>query len=203
MTMYDFYDNLCEPFGESLDESFETAFSTADDIDLDPSDLAEWMDDKYESGLDLSDDITLDSLPLIDDATVISTDMFENDRHIYTRSKRKRSRSPPRKRLRQLSPERVNKSSKKFQMKPIESTSSSSFVSFIPKDNEYNETMSKMVSEISQATSIDPLEQPSPSTLSSLVGLLTGKRTSLTNGLEYSRTHLRTYMSLMLSNRTL
>lgn len=181
--MKDLCHTLCDPF----EESFENIFRTADDIELDLLNLEQWMDDKYESGLDLSDDITLDSLPLIDDTTVISIDMFENDEINYISSKRERSRSPPRKRLRQLSPERVNKSSKNFQVKPIESTSSSLF----------EETISKIVSEI------DPSEQPSPSTLSSLVGLLTGKRTSLTNGLEHSRKHLRTYMSLMLSNRTL
>ena len=182
--------NLSEPLCDPFEESFENAFGTDSDFGADSFDLTEWMDDKYEPGLDLSEDIT--------SATVVSIDMFDEDQNLFAQTENKRSSSSDRKRPRPVTPERNGKNTKRHQVDRCHSKSLSPFDPSIPEDVEYKQVMSKVASEISKAINIDPSEQPSPSTLSSLVELLSGKRSSLTTGLEHSRKQLRTYMSLML-----
>jgi len=185
--MQDIYEPLCDPF----ESSFENAFDKIDDFDLDESDLAEWLDDKYEPKLDLSEDIALNKIDLIDDSTVINIHMFDNEESTHRQLKRKISSKPhahKRSRKAKVSPKRNIRSSKKYS---------------ISEDNEYKNAMSRIVSELSQVASVESSPPPSASTLSSFVGLLTGKRSSLTVGLEHSRRQLQSYMSLMLSHGTL
>lgn len=183
--MQDIYEPLCNPF----ESSFENAFDKIDDFDLDASDLAEWLDDKYDPKLDL-----------IDDSNAINIHMFDNEESTYRQLKRKTSSKPhvhKKSRKTKVSPKRNIRSSKKYQ------TKGSRFVSSVSHDNEYKNAMNKIASELSQVASVESSPPPSASTLSSFVGLLAGKRSSLTVGLEHSRRQLQSYMSLMLSHSTL
>ena len=183
--MKDFYAPICDP----SEDSFESAFDAIDDFDINTSDLSEWLNDEHGPGLSLSEEPVSKNTALIDDTTVISIDRFDDNESTYTPSKRRRSSpSPPRRRLRQYSPPRNN------------------FIPSVPEDKEYNDAMSKLAasiqrSELSRAASTRSSPQPSPSTLSSFAGLLTGKRTSLTVGLEHSRRQLRTFMSQIIANQ--
>ena len=196
--MQDIYEPLCDPF----ESSFENAFDKIDDFDLDESDLAEWLDDKYEPKLDLSEDIALNKIDLIDDSTVINIHMFDNEESTHRQLKRKISSKPhahKRSRKAKVSPKRNIRSSKKYH----QTMKASRFVSSVSEDNEYKNAMSRIVSELSQVASVESSPPPSASTLSSFVGLLAGKRSSLTVDLEHSRRQLQSYMSLMLSHGTL
>ena len=154
-------------------------------------------------------DIPIDSCTKLveEEATIVSIDMFDDENHTLMQTSRRRpSRSPPRRRSRQLSPQRCSPIT--IRKKDHSQLKSPTFTHSTKADKEYNEALSKLAesmkrSELSRIASSRVAPQPSPSTLSSLAGLLTGKRSSLTAGLEHSRRQLRAYMSLMTANQTL
>ena len=128
--------------------------------------------------------------------------MFDNEESTYRQLKRKISSKPhahKRSRKAKVSPKRNIRSSKKYH----QTTKASRFVSSVSEDNEYKNAMNRIASELSQVASVESSSPPSASTLSSFVGLLAGKRSSLTVDLEHSRRQLQSYMSLMLSHGTL
>merc|ERR1719203_604566 len=140
-----------------------------------------------------------------------------------TSNKRKKSKkSSPNKRSKQLHSKRDKNtsierrasvasnmsvgSSSSLSSSSVPASSSSSSVA----NKEYNDTVNRLYATItstelyqvaSQETNCET--KPAPSTLTSLVDLLTGSRSSLTGGLEQSRRQLRTYMSRMFINGAL
>jgi len=197
--MNDLSQPLCDPFVDPFDHEFE----------LDATDLSEWLDDHYESGLDLSTELDEMSEHLKNDTTKISKDIFNDERSTFTKSKRRRSsQSPSHRRSRQNSPQRKRRNPKKVRQESHEFTKSSHFSSSMSDSREYDEALNKLRasmkrSEMSRVATTQTSPQPASSTLGSLAGLLTGKRTSLTAGLEQSRRQMRAYMSLFLAHQTL
>lgn len=192
-----------------LEDSFENALNEIEHFDVDATDLSEWLNDQYVT-TEMADDLTVDSSDLMDDGTAISETMFDDEEEsVYTETRyRRSSRSPPRRRPRQYSPPRDDRTLHRHRSERTQSVRSSEFAPSLPENKEYKDALSKLAasmkrSELSRIATTRSAPQPSPSTLSGLAGLLAGKRTSLTNGLEQSRRQLRTYMSLMLTNQTL
>merc|ERR1719203_1276095 len=132
-----------------------------------------------------------------------------------TSNKRKKSKkSSPNKRSKQQGFERRASVASNMSVGSSSSSSSSSVPasssSSSVANKEYNDTVNRLYATItstelyqvaSQETNCET--KPAPSTLTSLVDLLTGSRSSLTGGLEQSRRQLRTYMSRMFINGAL
>ena len=200
MTIEDFQTDNLEPF--------EDALNTIDDLDMDADDLAEWLNGQLESGFEELNEPTANDL-LKEPLSNIKKNMFDDERFTLSHSSRRRaSRSPPRRRTRLHSPQRTKRTKEKNRQVHMQATTSSRFIETMPENSEYNEALSKLAesmkrSELSRLASARTSPQPSASTLSSLTGLLSGKRTSLTAGLEHSRRQLRAYMSLMIANQTM
>jgi len=185
-------------------EPVEDALTNMDDLDIDADDLAEWLDGHLDSGFEELDLPTENSFfedgLLVEPLPMMNCDIFEEEKPVFTPSRRRRaSRSPPRRRSRQHSPTRdcqMKQRSRRVQQRTV---TSSPFVENTTK----NTSFSQSYNNVSQITSSQVTSQDSSSTLSSLAGLLSGKRTSLTAGLEQSRKQLHAYMSLMMTNQTL
>jgi len=197
MTIEDFKTDNLEPF--------EDALNTIDDLDMDADDLADWLNGQLESGFEELNQPTANDLikhPLSN----VKENMFDDERVALAQSSRRRaSRSPPRRRSRQKSPRRTKDRNRQEQMQTT--STSSRFIETMPENSEYSEALNKLAvsmkrSELSRIASARSSPQPSASTLSSLTGLLSGRRTSLTAGLEHSRRQLHAYMSLMTANPT-
>ena len=231
--------DICEPI----------PFDNTHDIDIDSSDLAEWLDEplapakleNQESFKEGEEAVEDEELPIFHDTTKwTSDDLNDFDIDIFnfdddvlvdkgqqtmtktksTSNKRKKSKkSSPNKRSKQLHPKRDNNQGFKrhayvasnisvgllssSSSPSVPASSSSSSVA----DKKYDDTVNRLYAtitstELSQVASqeTDSETKPASSTLTSLVDLLTGSRSSLTAGLEHSRTQLRTYMSHMLIN---
>merc|ERR1719203_2126958 len=136
-----------------------------------------------------------------------------------TSNKRKKSKkSSPNKRSKQLHSKRDKNTSIERRASVASNMSVGSSSSSVPASSssssvankEYNDTVNRLYATItstelyqvaSQETNCET--KPAPSTLTSLVDLLTGSRSSLTGGLEQSRRQLRTYMSRMFINGAL
>ena len=224
--------DICEPI----------PFDNIHDIDIDPSDLAEWLDEplvppklvNQESIKEEEEED--DELPIFHDTTEWTTDdlkdfdidIFNFDDDVLvdkgqqtmtkkksTSNKRKKSKkSSPNKRSKQQGFERRASVASNMSVGSSSSSSSSSVPasssSSSVANKEYNDTVNRLYATItstelyqvaSQETNCET--KPAPSTLTSLVDLLTGSRSSLTGGLEQSRRQLRTYMSRMFINGAL
>jgi hypothetical protein len=200
----------------------EDAFAAIEQLDLDPEGLSTWLAGQYGSA---------DSDEQFLDTDLISPDMFDDillpdespsstEKHS---TRRRASRSPPRSRPRHYSPERSDES---VQTSSTETTYESC-ASKEETDEEYQAALSKLAASMrrseqtrsqvlkyrSSPRPVTPPSAPAPapavtssstsSPFSTLADLITGKRTSLTAGLEQSRRQLRTYMSLMNSSHML
>lgn len=189
-----------------------------DDLELDPCDLSEWMDCQHKEGTDFGEV----QENILEPEDIFNEGNFEDCKQMVDReaqrdySRRRASRSPPRQRARKHSPLRTRQMN--YRSPPARILASSSHVATVPVqspvgDEVYNTAMNKLKSsmrksELSRAQVLKHGEslsqapkQPAPSTLGSLTGLLSGKRSALTAGLEQSRKNLRMYMMLLNSNQ--
>jgi len=205
--------------------------STAmDDLDLDAGDLSEWLDPKYDPSTIVNElpltDVELGDCSFDEDVFRDCKEMEDEPEQVFSRhySSRRSSRSPPRRRARKLSPERVNRPS--FETPPASSRThldSSPVISSSTGDDLYNAALENLASSMrrSEMSRVQVLRhrdsrislaprrnslscaprKPAPSTMNGLADLLSGKRSALTAGLEQSRNQLRMYMSLLNKNQ--
>lgn len=194
--------------GDPLENLVDHMSNEIDDMEIDMSDLSEWLDETelgFDDLLELSEGIK----DLQDNGSVFSTDIFDNELSTFTKSNRKRTRRPSRvKHSRQYESKRNRRISKKIRRDDLEYMTPSVCKHPFSDSAEYSQAVKKLVAsmkktELSRAASTQALPEPSSSTLSSLGCFFSGKRTSLTAGLENSRKQLRAYMSLLLTNQTL
>ena len=183
----------------SLCDPFEDTVAAIDDSDMDNSELSEWLSEsvfpqEYEE--DINIDNRSESTQYYEASIDINVNMFDED-SLASPQKRRRisSPSPPLTLSRQLSSLETigNSNQNQSQNQSIKSTAP------LTPPSDFTDSMKKI--EFSQLTKSQSSCQPASSTLSSLAGLLAGKRTSLTEGLEHSRKQLRAYMSLIRINQ--
>ena len=202
-------------------------------FDLNTGDLSEWLDPQHDPDTTIDelpsfiDDMELDDCSFDEDMFRDCKEEIEDEdesAHGFSRQFRRESISPPQQRVGELSPEissPCHQQSCETQPPPVYpqqtylNPSTAPVTSSPVREMLYNTTLNNLTSsmkrsEISRAqvlghrASVSNFpRQPSPGSMDSLPGLLLGKRTALTAGLEESRNQLRRYMSLINRNQLL